>query len=321
MFLDKYIKNRYTSTLFRRYDDDGTIFYFSEKDFPGLRKNPYTVKNQNGERLQGYFYSYDGADENQFVIFDHGMGNGHRAYMREIEMLASHGYTVFAYDHTGCTESEGKSIMGFAGSVSDLDHVVKALLRDEKHKNKKISVVGHSWGAFSTMNIAALNPEISNVVAMSGFVSVSDMQKQVVPKFLSFSQKSLYDLEREATPDYYHLNAIDSLRHANVNALIIHSVDDKTVSVKNHFYKLRNALSDKENVRFLLVSSKGHNPNYTEDAVKYKKCFFKQYSKNRKKGELSSEKAKAEFKDRFDWYRMTAQDPRIWEEIFRTLEL
>lgn len=93
-------------------------------------------------------------------------------------MLARHGYLVFAYDHTGCMESGGECTNGFAQSLNDLDTCLKTLKADSKYEKMRFSVVGHSWGAFSTMNVAALHPDLRHVVAMCGFVSVSQMLHQ-----------------------------------------------------------------------------------------------------------------------------------------------
>ena len=312
------LEKMYRNTLFVRHDDDGTLFYFSAADFPGLKKEPYSFTAKAGHRLNGYFYSYDNAIEDRIVVFDHGMGAGHRAYLKEIEMLARHGYLVYSYDHTGCTESEGESIMGFAGSLADLDSCISSIKAD--FPGKAISVVGHSWGGFSTLNIAAYHPDVKHVVAMAGFVSVKSMQKQVVPFILRPFIGCLYKLEEKTNPDYVSASAIDALSGTEAHALVIHSTDDKTVSFKRHFERLRRVLADRPNVRFLELSGKDHNPNYTLDAVKYKNDFFKIYSAKRKAGELNSDEAKAKFKASYDWERMTMQDESVWREIFSTLD-
>ena len=314
-----FLEKQYRDTLFVRHDDDGSIFYFSAEDFPELKKEGYSFVSKAGNRLNGYFYSYDGYDDGRIVVFDHGMGTGHRAYLKEIEMLARHGYRVYSYDHTGCTESEGESIMGFSGSLADLDSCISSIKRD--FPEKMISVVGHSWGGFSTLNISAYHKDIKHIVAMAGFVSVKEMQKQVVPFFIHPFMKCLYTIEEHANPDYVTSDAINALSSTDAHVLIIHSVDDKTVSFKKHFMRMKNLLSERGNIRFLELSGKDHNPNYTSDAVKYKNEFFKAYTAKRKAGELSTSEAKANFKASFDWVRMTEQDESVWREIFKTLDM
>ena len=288
-----FIEKIYKRTLFSRHDDDGSVFYFSEKDFDSLKKEPYSFTTRAGHKLNGAFYSYENCDTDRIVVFDHGMGAGHRAYLREIEMLARHGYLVYSYDHTGCTESEGEHIRGFAGSLADLDSCITALKSD--FPGKKISVMGHSWGGYSTLNITALHPDITHVVALSGFSSVKEMQKQVIPAILFPYRKGLYRLEADTNPDYVAHTAMGTLSKTKAKVLVIHSADDKTVSAKRHFDKLRRPLADRENIRFLALFGKGHNPNYTVDAVKYKDSFFKEMKKRRKAGLLSTDEQKKNF--------------------------
>ena len=72
-------------------------------------------------------------------------------------------------------------------------------------------------------------------------------------------------------------SALHSLLRTKSKVLIIHSDDDKVVSCKKHFDVMHKALVGYENITFWKVSGKGHNPNYTADAVKYKDAFFKRY--------------------------------------------
>jgi protein-tyrosine-phosphatase len=91
MIFSKRIQAIYKMQVFMRADDTGLVFYFSSDDFPGLHRKPYTFTAKAGHKLHGNFYSYHNPIPGRLVVFDHGMGGGHRAYMREIEELARHG--------------------------------------------------------------------------------------------------------------------------------------------------------------------------------------------------------------------------------------
>jgi len=318
MIFSKLIIDNYRKTAFSRHDADGSIFYFSAEDFPGLNKEEYSFKNQRGEKLAGAFYYYDGYRKDRLVVFDHGMGTGHNAYMKEIEALAKGGFRVYSYDHTGCTLSEGEGIRGLSGSLADLDACIKSLRADFPELD--ISVVGHSWGAFSTMNIPAFDGNIRSVVAMSGFTSLKAMHKQVLRGPLALFRKTLYEYEKSQNGEYAEASAENSLRAAGIPALLIHSADDRTVSIKRHFEALKKALYDCDFVEFLSVEGKGHNPNYTADAVAYKDRFFEQYTERRKNGLLKTDVQKEEFIASYDWERMTMQDGEIWERILEFLD-
>ena len=316
MIIEKIFRNM----VYTRADDNGCVVYFTAEDFPGLHCEEYVFPSSLGHSLAGNFYYYDGYNESRLIIFEHGMGSGHTGYMTEIERLCRAGYRVFTYDHTGCMKSGGDSTNGFAQSLRDLDDAIKALKKDEKYASLPISVIGHSWGGFSTMNISALHPDIEKAVAMSGFISVSHILKGFFKGILSPFYKKILALEERSNPDYIKHNALDTLKSTKTQMLIIHSDDDKTVSAKNNFDLLEKELSGKENIRFLRLTGKNHNPNYTADAVKYKDKFFAEYQKALRKKALISEADKKAFKEKYDWKRMTAQDEKVWEEILQFLE-
>ena len=314
------IEKQYRSNLFIRNDNPNGIFYFTAADFPGLQAKAYGFKSQMGHDLKGWFYYYENPIPGRLVVFDHGMGNGHRAYLREIARLAKAGFLVYSYDHTGCMESGGESTNGFAQSLKDLDDCLTAIKLEPALQDRTISVMGHSWGGFSTMNIAALHPEITHVVSMSGFISVKIMLEQIMPGLLKGMRKILYELESHTNPDYVAFDALQTLSKTDAKVLLIASSDDKVVQKTYHFDVLQGALSGRENIRFLLTENKGHNPSYTCDAVRYKDDFFAQFQRQVKKKKLETKDQQAAFMATFDWLRMTEQDEAVWAVIISHLK-
>ncbi len=315
MLFEKQMEKIYRSNIFARQDNENGIFYFSPEDFPGLQAHPYTFKAKAGHDLKGFFYYYEDPIPGRLVVFDHGLGNGHRAYMREMECLTRAGFLVFSYDHTGCMASGGPDTQGFAQSLNDLDQCLKALKAEPALGGRTISVVGHSWGGFSTMNICALHPDITHVVSMSGFVSVEKMLEQAISGPLKFYRPTMMAMERRTNPDYVDFDARKSLWNSKSKVLLIYSEDDTVVHKKVHFDALQEALSTRPNIRFQTVHGKNHNPTYTADAVVYKDAFFKEYSKAVKKKQLVTAQQQKEFMARYDWWRMTAQDEKVWDQI------
>ena len=315
----KLMEKMYRSNLFIRNDNSNGIFYFTAEDFPGLRAHPYGFQSSGGYPLKGYFYHYDHPVPNRLVVFDHGMGNGHRAYFREIERLTRAGFLVYSYDHTGCMESGGESTNGFAQSLHDLDDCMKALKAEPALAGRSFSVMGHSWGGFSTMNIAALHRDITHVVSMSGFVSVKIMLEQIMSGILKGARKGLYELEKRTNPDYADFDAVRSLQSTDAKVLLIASSNDAVVKKEFHFEHLQRSLAGKENIRFFLTENKGHNPSYTVDAVQYKDDFFAKFEKLRKKKKLETKLQQKAFMDTFDWVHMTEQDEAVWTEILNHL--
>lgn len=316
----KMIEKVYRQSVYSRADDNGCVFYFSKDDFEGLHQKSYPFKSSRGHQLQGYFYYYDGYREGRIVIFEHGMGSGHRGYMKEIELLAKHGYLVFAYDHTGCMESGGETTFGFTQSLMDLNDAVSALKKDVQYQGMTLSVVGHSWGGFSTLNITAFHPDIKHVVAMAGFVSVERILKQSFGGILSGFGKRIYEKEAQENTQYIGYNAVETLKNTKAKVLVLHSEDDNVVKCSEHFEVMQEALADKSNIQFVKLQGKLHNPNYTAEAVKYKDAFFATYQKALKKKQFKTEADKKAFKAGFDWHKMTEQDMRVWEMIFEVLD-
>ena len=316
----KFLKRIYRSKVYMRIVPDEATFYFSAEDFPGLTVSPYELTSSDGHSLAGYFYSYEGCDHSRIVILEHGMGPGHVSYMPEIEMLAAHGYLVFTYDHTGCRESGGENIGGFIQSLKDLDDVITTLKADKEYSGRKISVIGHSWGGFSTLNIAAWHPDITHAVAISGFTSVKSIIDQYFRKFSFGVAKRLYLEECEKNREYVETNAATVLKTSPVKTMIIHSKGDKKVNFGMHFDALRREIGQKSGIIFVEMSDREHNPTYTRDAIIYKKAFYKARRRAHKRGELKTKEGCDLFRASFDWRKMTEQDTELWKKIFNFLD-
>ncbi len=316
----KKVHEIFKKTVYARAEEQPYIFLFSHTDFEGLNQSSFDVESSLGHTLKGYFYSYDCPKPNRLIVFDHGMFGGHRSYMREIETLARHGYLVYAYDHTGCMASGGTGTNGFAQSLRDLDEVIGALKKLDRLKGYEISVVGHSWGAFSTLNIVRFHPDIKKIVPLSGFISPRDIIYQYFGGFLRIFAGSIYKREVKNNPVYMECSAIDTLKNSDVKALIFHSPNDHMVNYKKHFLKLQKALEDKENIEFVTIEGGRHNPNYTIKALTEKEKFQTEMRALLKAGKLSTSEEHKSFKDKFDWYQITEQNTEVWDKIFKFLD-
>ena len=318
-FKDKF-EASYKKMLFTRQDENECLYYFSSNDFNNLFTKEITIKSSKGHNLNGYFYYYDNFKSNILVIFEHGMGPGHKAYMKEIEMLAKHGYLVFSYDHTGCASSEGSGIGGFAQSLCDSNDVLSKLKTIEELKQYDFYIVGHSMGGYSTLNVINFHKDIKKIVAIAPMISVSHMHNQIFAGLLKPLKKHAYAIEKENNPNYIDVDVIQSLQNYEGKALIMHSKDDKMAKYKYHFKMLLKQFYNKENITLLTYNGKNHNPNYTFDALKYKDEVFNKLKKLNKSNKLTTKEEKQSFKNSVDWNKVTAQDINVWKVIFNFLD-
>ena len=101
--------------------------YYSHTDFEGLKQESYTFINSRGIEIHYFYYYYDKFNDDKVVLFCHGLGPGHAAYIAEIEALCRRGYKVLTYDATGCGESKGDNLRSLNQSTKDalelLDHL------------------------------------------------------------------------------------------------------------------------------------------------------------------------------------------------------
>ena len=306
------IKKRFQSSMIRQ-EEQPYLVYFSLQNCPGLKAEPYSFKSDK-YTLNGFFYHYDKYDPNILVIFCHGIGGGHSSYLKEVNELAKLGYRVLAYDNTGCVSSEGDGICGLSNSVKDLDFAIQSLKENGELKDKKLYVVGHSWGGFAASNIMNFQ-DVDKVVAISPFISLSAEYHCIFKGLLGILVPSIIKCEREAVGDKWaKSSAITALNKENAHALVIHSTDDKTIPFKQNTGVLQGKIKN-PNVKFHIVNNKGHHPQYTKEAADYFNETFLGFDKGVRDKTLESlEAKKTYFKDK-DFNAMTIQDPETWEVI------
>lgn len=308
------IKEKYEQFL-QRFDEAPHLKYFHIEDFPNLKREGFTFMSKEN-RINGFFYFYDGYIEDKLVIFCHGIGGGHSSYMKEIDMLAKHGYKVLAYDNTGCCLSEGENIGAFGQSLVDLSLAIQVLKKDYHFKH--IYVVGHSWGGYAASNINNFR-HVDKVVAISPFISLKREYRDLFKILSPFIIKKVMKLEYQINGDYAFSNAIDALNKKDTKALIITSKDDNVINFKHHTGLMMKKVHN-PNVEFLIYEDKMHNPMWTKEGVRYYNEEFGTFNKLVKEGKLKTlEEKKAYFAD-VDFIFMTTQDENVWSKIYQFLD-
>lgn len=253
-----------------------------------LQREAFSMNINKKDTIQGYYY-YDKSITNfkGFVILSPGYGGGHQQYFIDIYNLCSNGYKVMAYDNVGTAYSHGKSMVCLGKGAKTLNSVLKAVVSQNLNENLKITLYGHSWGAYSVL--AGTESYVENIVAVAGFSdpvkSVSTMIKENV-KFLKFISPYVflfYHLfyPRYCTKAFNHY----SLLELKPRVLVIYAKDDKSVlfNISQAYKFMQNEYS---NVEVFLLEEGGHYPLLSVEGQKK----FKEFSEEITKLQLIEEK-------------------------------
>ncbi len=309
----KLVEKRLNNIFNRREDDKHFFKYFTAQDFEGLIEEKYEFKSNQGQMLRGgiYYFNTKNLIEDKLVIFCHGMGAGYLAYMHEIFELAKMGFKVLSYDYTATFSSEGNSLVGFHQPLVDLDYACKSIRENEKLKDKKIIIIGHSWGGFTALNSTNFIDNVYKVVAFAGPISYKNMLKDQFYGLMRIFVRPALKVERKKFGKYADYSALDVINN-DTPKMIIHSTDDNQVNFKSNFIRLKDANTSDKN-QFVAVRGKGHNPNYTNDASKYLQVVFASL-KGMLKEKKNLEEIQGEMK-KVNWKRACAQDENVWKIV------
>lgn len=219
--------------------------------------------SSNCNRLTGYYYwsNQKELSKDKIILFIHGYGLTHGDYLLEISEFIHRGYSVFAYDMTGCGESEGKALKGFAQFIIDAESAVLYL---KKEAVKEIVAFGHSTGAYAA---AALLNIQNNNVNKAIIVSAFDIPDRFVRGSMQKSMKLIAYLiqfwlkifERVQFGNYASLSGKEGIIKFHNKVLIIQGDKDQQVPLEESLYNLKEELDQKQ-VEFLLVKDVGHYP-------------------------------------------------------------
>lgn len=155
-----------------RYDGNPKLRYENAADYGCSAKKFEFRSGDNILRGEKVFFG-DIASCKEAIVFFHGAGAGHTAYEKEIAFFAKRGYLVYAYDNTGCMESEGKEVGNLAQSVWDAEAFFDYLKSDEDFKGRPIYAIGHSWGGLALTSCLREDCPVSKCVSLSGLVDLS----------------------------------------------------------------------------------------------------------------------------------------------------
>lgn len=304
----------------KRCEGNPNLNYFTADDFDELNSEPIEFKSDKEQILRGYVYTNKNIEEYKgLIVFVHGMGAGHLSYTTEINTLAKYGFKVLSYDNTGTCMSEGKSLKGFFQSVIDLKHALNFIKKDENLNKYEISLVGHSWGAYTVCQILQFESNIKSVVAFSGPNNSSNIICDLMGggkinfRFL----KPFFDIINLLTFGPKSLtNTVDILKATEVPVLLLHGDSDTTCSVKNSLLANENDFSEKKNIKTVLLKNRFHNVYQTQESEKYLNEVFGKINEliKKYKGKELEEKVNPIYKN-IDYQKITEEDKEIMNMV------
>lgn len=290
-----------------RFTPDPLITFYTKEEF-NLNSTSVEIKAKK-EVIRGAFYYYDNPIDDKIIIYAHGMWSSTKAYIQDIEFLCKAGYMVLGFDYIGTDLSSGKSIKGLSNGLKSLDYVIKYI--KDNYQNKDIYVIGHSWGAFNTINSTKYHKDIKKVVAMAPFVSIAKVFKGMLPKKLRLLIPFIVLVEFFKCGKYAMANSLKSLNKYKGKAYILHSKNDNTISYKDSTLYIQNKTKNK-NIKYNIVDNKYHNPNYSDSAINNLVSYSKSLS-GKSKEEI------IEIKKNTDFHKLGELDIDIMNDIVNFL--
>lgn len=323
----KITKVMISSNFDQRYDDRHTLKYFTVEDFENLKNEPIEFTSDKGQKLRGYLYSSTLINEYKaLMVVSHGLGAGHLQYTTEINYFAQKGYLVFAFDDTGCNLSEGDKINGVTQGLIDLDYALRFIDSNERLKDYKKVLFGHSMGGFSVLNVTSLNnSEIAGIVSLAPFKDEASMLYEQFRAITNLKYKTVYRLLKKNSFNRFNevskINTIDSLKQSSVPTLILSGDQDPMVDYYSNFCIFKEMFEDKENFKFISVEGRYHRPNLSLKAAQYDQDTNIELQKlhGEYKGNTPQERIDKFYKG-LDYDLLVEMDDQVMEEITSFLD-
>ena len=182
--------------------------------------------------LKGWIYGAEHTD--RLLVFAHGIGSGHEAYVNQLCWFVDQGWCVFAYDAAGSGDSPGDSTVGLVQSALDLNSALNYIEQDERLKDMPKVLLGHSWGGFAVGGVLNFDHDIKAAASLSGYAYPLEMLDQGAVNVLGKGGAALF---RPFAHLYNQivfgkdakLNAVDGINRTDIPFLALHGESDAFV--------------------------------------------------------------------------------------------
>ena len=191
------------------------------------------VEFPSGKRmLKGWIYGAEHTD--RLLVFAHGIGSGHEAYVNQLCWFVDQGWCVFAYDAAGSGDSPGNSTVGLVQSALALNSALDYIEQDAALRQMPKVLLGHSWGGFAVGGVLNFDHDVRAAASLSGYAYPLQMLDQGAVNVLGKTGAVLFRpfahlYNKIVFGRYAGLNAVDGINKANIPFLAMHGESDAFV--------------------------------------------------------------------------------------------
>lgn len=259
----------YISFKLPRFDYVEDFKYEDESDYENIHSKKYDLRLRKHKSILGA--KYWGKDTSKgYIFFLHGIGAGHLAYMSTIAKLVRDGYFVLTYDMYGMGRSSGRSFKSLLEGAHCFKKIYEQfLIVEPKLKDKEVTIMGHSYGAFTSIVGSYFLEEkiVKKVIAIAPFYDLNFMI-EYLPKKLRFIAYLIIERDHCLYPRLSLLNIVKVMkRRNNIPYILVYGDKDDIVPLKER-EKVMNKTKNISNVTVYQYSNSYHNPYLTNEGEK-----------------------------------------------------
>lgn len=267
-----------------------------EKDLKSGKAEIINYTNAKGQKLQGSLYYPDDYDPNKkypmityiYELLSNGFHNyslpSNTSYYNR-RVFTSQGYFVFMPDIIFDAGDPGVS------SVKTLEIAVKAVAQKGLIDEKRVGLVGHSWGGYQAAYAVTATNIFAAAVAGAGISNLLTMYGTLTPSFGNQFESKHFEVgqERMILPPWKNIegylrnSAIPNIQKMQTPLLMEVGDEDKNVNWGQGLEMYNAARREKKPMVLLVYAKEGHGLTQPKNQIDYQKRildWFGHYLKN-----------------------------------------
>ncbi len=190
------------------------------------------VKLKYGKEIyEAFDINPDNAKE--YIVFYHGLGQNITSNQHFYKSVIKKGYGILAVEHSGFGNSNGQLS---AKSVKNNSKAIMQYFKEKQIPLRNVGVVSHSLGSFPATDLAHRSNEFKFVILIAPFNSLKKEKDFLLRPTSKLPQIFKFLIKKFP----FILNAFDKrfkiasrLKKIESPIYLIHSADDRTISIKS----------------------------------------------------------------------------------------